>query len=265
MVLDRFVTFFGCEVYYRIFGESNNEVVVLLHGFLEASFVWEVYVDNLSQKHRVVCIDLLGHGQSGCVGEIHRMELMAEAVKLILDREAINQIALIGHSMGGYVGLALADLHPGLVKNLMLLNSTPFEDSVDRLVLRDRSIKAVKENLPLAVELSVGNLFYDKNRLIFEDKIVHLKQKAVKTSLQGIVAALEGMKIRPNRVKILEQTSLVVYIVLGIHDPIINVDDLTVFKGYKNIEIRVLSGGHMSWMEDELGLKKVMSTFLRSN
>jgi pimeloyl-ACP methyl ester carboxylesterase len=76
----------------------------------------------------VITIDLLGHGETECLGYIHSMEDNADAVHAVLAELRIRKAILVGHSMGGYVALAFAELYPENVKAL-LLNSTARADS----------------------------------------------------------------------------------------------------------------------------------------
>ena len=125
---------------------GKGTAVVLLHGFLENKKMWDDYIPVLSQKNRVITIDLLGHGDSECLGYIHSMEENAQVVRSVLTHLRIRKAVFIGHSMGGYVALAFADLYPNSIKGLVLLNSTAKADSAERKKNRDRAIVAVKQN-----------------------------------------------------------------------------------------------------------------------
>ena len=102
--------FKGIDLFYT--DQGTGIPVILLHGFLENSTMWDDLTPELSKKYRVICIDLLGHGNTACLGYIHTMELMAEAVEAIIKYLQIKQSVLIGHSMGGYVALAYAEKNP---------------------------------------------------------------------------------------------------------------------------------------------------------
>ncbi len=108
----------------------------------------------------------------------------------------IRKAAFVGHSMGGYVALAFAELYPSTVKSLVLQNSTSKADSEERKTNRDRAIKAVKKDYTTFIRLSIANLFSEENRGKMISEIEKVKTEALKTPLQGIVASLEGMKIR---------------------------------------------------------------------
>ena len=66
------------------------------------------------------------------------MELMAAAVRDVLQKEGVSRCSLVGHSMGGYVALAFAELYPEMVEGLALMNSTTLPDSEEKKKNRDR-------------------------------------------------------------------------------------------------------------------------------
>ena len=115
------------QIYYTDTGKGT--AVVLLHGFLENKTMWDVYVSELSKKNRIITIDLLGHGETESLGYIQTMEENADVVHDVLSKLRIRKAILVGHSMGGYVALAFAELYPEKMKGLVLLNSTSKEDS----------------------------------------------------------------------------------------------------------------------------------------
>ena len=86
--------------------EGEGEPIILLHGYLESLNIWDEFLEELSKRFRVVSIDLLGHGKTGNIGQIHTMDMMADAVNFVLVHLDISKCTMIGHSMGGYVTLA---------------------------------------------------------------------------------------------------------------------------------------------------------------
>jgi pimeloyl-ACP methyl ester carboxylesterase len=198
--------------------QGKGTAVVLLHGFLENKTMWDKYVSALSKNHRVITIDLLGHGETECLGYVHTMEYQADMIFAVLISLRIRKIVLIGHSMGGYVALAFAELYPDNVKGLFLLNSTSRADSDERKINRDRAIKAVKQNHTNFVRISITNLFSEDNREVLAKEIEKVKLQALKTPLQGIVASLEGMKIRKDREVLLHFAPFPIQLVLGKKD-----------------------------------------------
>ena len=242
----------GIPVFYSDTGQGD--VTVLLHGFLENSTMWDELIPEFSSFNRIITIDLLGHGKTGCIGYVHTMEMMAEAVKAVLEHLKISEIKVIGHSMGGYVGLALAELFPETLNGICLMNSTALADSEERQLNRDRAIVAVKQNHKTFISMSVSNLFASDNRERLAREIEHTKQEALKIPLQGIIAALEGMKIRKDRTYLLNDTSIKKMMIIGRKDPVLDYESLISQTKGTNVEVVEFPDGHMSHIENYIEL-----------
>lgn len=242
---------------------GKGTAVVLLHGFLENQTMWKELTPILSHKNRVITIDLLGHGATECLGYVHSMENNAEIVKAVLSHLRIRKAILVGHSMGGYVALAFAELYPATIKGLVLLNSTSKEDSTKRKHNRDRAIKAVKQNYINFVRLSIANLFTENNRERLEKEIENVKSEALKTPLQGILASLEGMKIRKDREFIFHESEFPKLLILGKNDPVLNYEDNLEQIENTSVKLTTFPDGHMSHIENKEELAMVLLGFLR--
>ena len=243
--------------------QGKGTTVVFLHGFLENKSMWNDYFLEISKKNRVITIDLLGHGATECLGYVHSMEDNADVVQAVLQELKIRKSVLIGHSMGGYVALAFAELYPENVKGIVLLNSTSRADSDERKTNRDRAIKAVKQNYTAFVRMSIANLFSEKNRTILIDEIENVKTEALKTPLQGIVASLEGMKIRKDREVILHFATYPILLVLGKEDPVLNYDENVTQIENTTVKLHTFNDGHMSTIENKEELMLILLEFLK--
>ncbi|MBD0823564.1 alpha/beta fold hydrolase [Aestuariibaculum marinum] len=242
------LTYKNTSIAYTDTGTGN--AVVLLHGFLENKNMWEPFLPEFSKTHRIICIDLLGHGETGCLGYVHSMELMAETVDVVLNHLEIKKATFLGHSMGGYVALAYAEEHPKKVNGICLMNSTAKEDNPKRKIGRDRAIEAVKQNHRTFIRIAINNLFRPKNREIFADKIKEVIEHALQTPLQGIIAALEGMKIRPNREHILEAHEFDKLMMISKKDPVLDYKNLVNQTKHRDVKVVEFPDGHMAHIEN---------------
>ena len=109
--------------------EGTGEALVLIHGFLENLSMWDEIAVELSKTRQVIRVDLPGFGKSDCIEDIHSMELFAECTQQLLLELNIDKYTLIGHSMGGYVGLELLKICPEKINHLILFHSTAKADS----------------------------------------------------------------------------------------------------------------------------------------
>lgn len=244
--------------------QGKGTAIVLLHGFLENKKMWNAFIPEWSKKFRIITIDLLGHGETECMGYVHSMENNADAVHEVLSELRIRKAIFVGHSMGGYVALAFAELYPDMVKGLVLLNSTSRADSAERKTNRDRAIKAVKQSFQNFISLSISNLFSEDNRERLADAINDVKKEALKTPLQGIVASLEGMKIRMDREVLLHLTPYPKVLILGKKDPVLNYEETK--EQIEGTQVQLLSfpDGHMSHIENQEALQEKLLQFFKS-
>ncbi|WP_317041666.1 alpha/beta hydrolase [Winogradskyella sp. J14-2] len=248
------------KIHYTVSGEG--ETVVLLHGFLETFEMWKELAPEISRTHQVICIDLLGHGQTASLGYVHTMEDMADAVYAVLQHLNIKKAKFIGHSMGGYVALALAEQQPQLFEGLCLMNSTFEADSEERKVLRTRANDKAKTNFENLVRMSFANLFAPESRISFKAEYEWALNIALKTSLQGYMAANEGMKLRPNRFEVFNTLNADKFIIIGKKDSLINREQLVSKIENTAINFAELSEGHMSHIENKSELPYLLLRFI---
>ncbi len=252
----------GINLFYTDTGKGPT--IVLLHGFLESTTMWAPLVPHFSQRNRVICIDLLGHGQTACLGYVHTMEEMADAVATILHHLKIRRSIFIGHSMGGYVALAFAEAYPDAIKGLCLLNSTARGDSNEKRNNRDKAIKIVKQNHKSFIRIAIADLFRPKNRSIFSKELREIKKEALKTPLQGIIAALEGMKIRKDREVLLHFSPYKKMMILGKKDPVLAYPKILDQVANTEVSVVELPDGHMSHIENFKETLDALKSFVKS-
>ena len=243
------VKFKNTEIYYTVSGRNNGPVILWLHGFMENSDIWQLQTENLDSSYKNVIIDLLGHGDTGCVDNIHTMEVQAEAMKKVLNNLNIDKFSIVGHSMGGYVALTLLELIPEKISHFILLNSTSYADSEEKKKSRKRAIKLVQENKTNFLRMSIINLFSEYSKKNYASNIEILIDLLGEISKEGIIAALKGMKVRTNKSNVLESFKGKKLIIAGISDPVINFNDSEKEAEKTNSEFIALEGGHMSYLE----------------
>ncbi len=240
--------FKGIPIFYQTTGQGP--VVVLLHGFLERSTMWFRLIPELMKKNTVIALDLPGHGKSGCIAETHSMELMAEVVFSLLKSLKIETAAFIGHSMGGYVALAFAEAYEPMMERLTLLNSTSRADNPERIRNRERALEVISENKKLFISTAISNLFTETARQQYPSEIATLKEQAFAFPTEGIQAAIRGMKVRKDRTWVLAKFRREKILICGDEDPVVPLSDSRAIASETQCQLKVLHGGHMSWVEN---------------
>ncbi len=236
-------------LYFEVEGKGKS--FVFLHGFLESHLIWNNLRKNLEKDAQIITIDLPGHGNSAVMDETATMETMADAVIEVLDELNIAQATFIGHSMGGYVTCALADLYQERVENIVLINSSTLPDDDAKKNQRLRACETAKKNFNALVSFSMPTLFAAHHRDNFIEELKFVKEIALKTPIEGICAALKGMRERPDRSSILYDYKGGIYIIVGMNDETVNPElFLTLIPDLPNIHLYKFDGGHMAFIEN---------------
>ncbi|HEY4789632.1 MAG TPA: alpha/beta hydrolase [Bacteroidales bacterium] len=233
--------------------QGNGKVIVLLHGYLESLEIWKDFAAELVKSFRVISIDIPGHGKSGKIGEIHAMDLLAEAVDTVLKNLGIDRAFIVGHSLGGYVAEAyLANYHLK-TSGICLFHSTPFADTEEKKANRDREIEITRQGKQeVLFNTNVPKGFANDNLIPLKAKVDWAKSIAAKTPPKGIIAILEGMKIRPDRQHLLKETSCPVLYILGKKDNYIPYDVMLAVaqRSPKGEILSLENSGHMGFVEE---------------
>lgn len=263
--MEKLVLFEKGSVCYTIAGKGP--AVVLLHGFLEDHHIWHSFAEKLSENYTVISIDLPGFGKSSVFNETHSMAFMANAVYYVLIEENISNCVMVGHSMGGYVTLAFADLYPDKLTGIVLFHSQAGDDNEESKLNRDRTIKIIKSDRLGFINSFIPSLFAEKNKDLFEAEINSLRKQANNISLDGVIAALAGMRDRKDYRELLKEIEIPVLFIIGKHDSRITLDVIMPQLSLAaNCEAVILDGvGHMGFLEAQDLTFKAIEHFVERN
>ncbi|MFF2849972.1 alpha/beta fold hydrolase [Streptomyces sp. NPDC058001] len=118
------------DIYLCQDGPRDGPVLLLIHGSAATSRSWNALVPLLTTLHRVIRIDLPGHGRSAePVDGDYAIREQGRRVGTALDRLGVGHAVVVGHSSGGYAATALAEQRPDLVTALVLINTGPGMDA----------------------------------------------------------------------------------------------------------------------------------------
>ena len=233
------------------FGQGEK-IIVLLHGFPESKDVWRRLTPLLQEDFRVLCPDLPGAGNSPFEGAQLSVEDMARALADTLQDKGIHQpIVLAGHSMGGYVALAFADLFPEMLAGLSLVHSSCHSDSEEKILNRRKSIRLLeKGGKEVFVREMIPNLFGAAAKEKAPDLIQEQIKRGMDMPVQSMIRFYEAMIARPDRCRVLEQAPFPVQIIAGKEDNLIPVKESMAQARLPNRSlVSALAAGHMGMLE----------------
>ncbi|TXB59434.1 alpha/beta fold hydrolase [Phaeodactylibacter luteus] len=256
----KWIEFKGKKLAYE--SEGKGTPVVLLHGFCEDSSMWDEFrADLLEEAFRVIRIDLPGFGQSEVVAGVS-IEDMAMGVHEVLHALDAGPVVLIGHSMGGYVGLAFARLYPGMLSGLGLFHSHPYADDEEKKANRQRSIDFIgRQGHILFVKQLIPTLFapgYPRSNAFLLEKLIY---RASKLDSTGIVEAQKAMMARADEAETLRSLQVPVLFIIGKEDNAIPAD-----KNMSQVHLPQLASIHILEKAGHMGMfeaRKATQRFVR--
>ncbi len=247
--------------------EKGERCVVLLHGYMESMMVWESFVPLLYKECRVVTLDIPGHGISIVEGEEHSMEFLARVICAGLKAIGVNKCTLVGHSMGGYVALAMCELHPEMVEGLVMLHSTPIAASEENKIKRTREIALIKAGKKEALaQVAPAAGFAPHNRTRLKDYVADLREIVYITEDEGIIALLNGMMKRKEQGDMMRSLNAAQLFIMGRHDEYIpsDVAERVVAEHPQAEVVWLENSGHMGfWEEPKATAEAILSVVLR--
>ena len=235
---------------------SGDNTLVIIHGFLGGSKIFDKVIDDLQKNHEILIVDLPGHGKSPIEKESYTVYDYAQEIADILTHEKISNATWLGHSMGGYIVLAALEKKMAKIDKAILVHSTDCADSADTMKKREEQIASIQQHgVQPFVDNSIAK-FFGTNAL--QEDIELARQIGYESTAEGLVAALQAMKQRPNRQKLLADISTPILIIEGKDDQVVPPIET------KNIAVQKLitNSGHLCMLEDEKAFLKALKQFL---
>lgn len=204
-------------------------------------------LESLFLNHQVLKVDFLGHGNSkGSALESYGMDDLALLLQEILHHNNINNPIVLGHSMGGYVGLELLKIDTP--KSLILLNSNFWADSESKKINRNRVIEVVQKNKGLFLNEALRNLFFIDNEEVnlVQDRLI---LEARNIQVEDIIKTTIGLRDRQDCNKVVQDFHSKIMILQAENDPIIPMEEMRnqIHQLIKKPEFFLIkNSGHMS-------------------
>jgi pimeloyl-ACP methyl ester carboxylesterase len=161
----------GTLISYEVHG-GGDPTLVFVHGWSCDGRYWRAQVPHFSSDHRVVVVDLAGHGQSGLGRSNYTMEAFGEDVKAVVEDLGAEQVILIGHSMGGPASVAAARLMPERVVGIVGVDT--FHDVGERMTQdeADEWLTPLKADFRSGASQFVPQMFRENTDAALRDWVI---------------------------------------------------------------------------------------------
>ena len=260
--MEKSISYNHKKIFYRIIGDGNP--VFLIHGFGEDGEVWNNQVEFLKEKFQLIIPDLPGSGKSELIDDMS-IEGMAEVIHSIIHEENIESCPIIGHSMGGYITLALVEKYWNHVSAFGLYHSSAYPDTEGKKVTRRKGIEFINEYGAFEfLKTSIPNLFSQQSKDERPELICEFIARQNNFSPEALVSYYEAMMQRPDRTEILQKATVPVLFIMGKYDNAIPIkDSLEQSQLPEKSYIYILrKSGHMGMLEEPDKCNRFLEEFL---
>lgn len=197
--------------------------VILIHGFCETHEVWTRFAQQLSKDFRVISVDLPGFGKSKSLPEGFSVADAASKINDLIKQLEITACIPIGHSLGGYVTLAMVNQQTSLFSGFGLFHSTAYADSEERKAARNKVIEFVSKNgVPAFIETFIPPLFHDKTNTYIPFAV----KMALQTKQETLIGYAKAMRERQDLTSVIKKYNKPIIFIAGERDTVIPLETL---------------------------------------
>ncbi len=248
----------------HFFEKGQGHPLLFLHGFCESGEMWRYFAESLSTQYRVICPDLPGFGDSVLTHPIQSLEEVAEQLESWLQELQIQNPIVLGHSLGGYVALALLERMGDRIRAIGLLHSTAFEDDLEKKEMRNRVLTFLKKHGAVKFVTSfVPQLFPEHRRIELAEAMEQAIEDGKRSSLEGLLAYTVAMRDRKDRMKVLQQFAGPKLLLAGTLDGSVKIESSRAQQGAYTHYTELEGVGHLGMVEEKEKTLAVVESFVK--
>ena len=234
---------------------KGEQTILLIHGFGEDHAIWKNQIEFLSTHYRVIAPNLPGvHCKPLALhhSQAPNIRMYVEVLHELMHHLHIEQYYIVGHSMGGYIGLSFADYYVNHVQGLLLFHSTTYEDNEAKKTSRMKVAEFIQEwGVSKYLETATPNLFGDAFKKTNPGVIQNVIESGSGISQEAMIQFVFAMRNRKAMTHLLKQHTIPVWMIVGEADLAVPIQDsLEQIKLLPSSNSLVLNNvGHMGMFE----------------
>jgi pimeloyl-ACP methyl ester carboxylesterase len=234
---------------------KGKQTILLIHGFGEDHQIWENQIEFLSKHYRIIVPNLPGvHCKPLALhhSQAPNIRMYVEVLHELMHHLNIEQYFIVGHSMGGYIGLSFADYYVNHVQGLLLFHSTTYEDNEAKKTSRMKVAEFIQEwGVSKYLETATPNLFGDAFKKTNPAAIQNVIDSGLSISPEAMIQFVFAMRNRKAMTHLLHQNTIPIWMIAGEADLAVTIQDsLEQIKLLPSSNSLVLKeAGHMGMLE----------------
>lgn len=243
--------------------EGRGLPLLFLHGFPLNRNAWTNQLEAFKSRFRVIVPDLRGFGDSGSSAGPVSMSCFADDIWALGQHLGLGPVILAGHSMGGYIALAIAKAYPAMLRGLVLVGTKAGSDSVDAASEHLEVAKKLIRGGPSGVlEDLASNMLSSANP--DGDKVASVLSCMTSASPEGIAGALRGMALRPDMNDVLDKIRVPTLIISGSEDRVLPVrESEALARAIPDSRLRIIpKAGHLVALDQSEAFNDAMKEWL---
>jgi 3-oxoadipate enol-lactonase len=255
----------GIQINYRIDGPEGAPWLTMSNSLATTHRMWDPQVEAFTRQYRVLRYDKRGHGETEVAPGPYSFELLADDVLALLDALQIQRTHFVGLSMGGMTGMTMALRRPGVLRSLVLCDTTSKDPLGDPALWQQRidAVNAGGSMEPL-VESTVARFLTSdtvKNRPAIADAVRAMVRS---TPVAGYVACCQAIA-KLNLTDRLREITIPTMVVVGADDPATTVPMArTIHERIAGSELVILKdAAHLSNLEQPAAFNEAVLGFLK--
>jgi pimeloyl-ACP methyl ester carboxylesterase len=252
-------------------GERSGPPVVLIHGYTDNARDWVPMLPYLSKRHRLILVDIRGHGQSSKPECCYTRLDFAYDIKLLLDALGVQKADIVGHSLGSIIAQTFAEFWPERTAHVVLISSTggspPDRPKKPPQFDFAAEIRQLKE--PIEADSPFMIAWWDSPTPVDPDFIRRQRKDAAGIPLRVWLAVLD-QALPTNLFGDLQSTlprlKAPALLIWGSKDPIMEEDmRQSLRSALPAAKVKIFDGlGHNPFWEDPRGVAEVVNAFLNT-
>ncbi|KAI0384447.1 alpha/beta-hydrolase [Hypomontagnella monticulosa] len=179
------------QLFYEREGDSKSRTVLFIHGLGGTTNSFQPLVSSL-QEFDLVRFDFSGHGRSSVPTALDIESYVADCEVIITDL-GLNDIVVVGHSLGGLIALHLAAKNPGVVKGVVLFGPVRPPPEAGQKALAARSATVRNEGMAAVADVVVSNAFSAKSLLNRRGEVALAREMLTRQNPEGYALAVDAL------------------------------------------------------------------------
>ncbi|RII15785.1 Lipase 3 precursor [Streptomyces sp. YIM 130001] len=264
----RFVPVEGGRLHVVEDGPPDAPAVLLIHGLAASTDCWDPVVDALAEKHRVIRVDMLGHGRSSSPAAGYETVAQAGRIGAALDALGVRRATVIGHSTGGVVATALAQQRPELLNALAVLDMGPSmaaqipQSLLSRLLLAPFPGRLLWRMRSEATVLKAFSTGFTRPVEVPMDAMVGSVLGMTHRAVAGTARATVGFLAQQPLPERLAPLGLPVLVVFGAEDRRWRASSVDEYRHIPDVRVELLPGvGHTPMLEEPATTGRLLAEF----